>query len=150
MKDNNRATQSVSALINVTLLAGLDTRLRVAVHFGASFISSILAVTESIKLIFTQQTSSDQMKKAKRFAYCGVLKTLVRIPQEQGFLSLWRGNLINSCRYFPVSNSSFLFLRIVDSCTILFPLIFCNTRISVDVGDKIKRLKREFQGLLRK
>ncbi|XP_017793660.1 PREDICTED: ADP/ATP translocase 1-like [Habropoda laboriosa] len=139
MKDNNRATQSVSALINVTLLAGLDTRLRVAVHFGASFISSILA-----------QTSSDQMKKAKRFAYCGVLKTLVRIPQEQGFLSLWRGNLINSCRYFPVSNSSFLFLRIVDSCTILFPLIFCNTRISVDVGDKIKRLKREFQGLLRK
>lgn len=32
------------------------------------------------------------------------------------------------------------------SCTILFPLNFCNTRISVDVGDN-KMIRREFNGL---
>ncbi|KAK1117249.1 hypothetical protein K0M31_016802 [Melipona bicolor] len=32
------------------------------------------------------------------------------------------------------------------SCTILYPLHFCNTRITVDVGDN-KTIKREFYGL---
>ena len=32
------------------------------------------------------------------------------------------------------------------SCTILYPLHFCNTRITVDVGDN-KIIKREFHGL---
>ena len=34
----------------------------------------------------------------------------------------------------------------MTSCALLYPLTFCNTRISVDVGDN-RKIQREFQSL---
>ncbi|KAF3421018.1 hypothetical protein E2986_13035 [Frieseomelitta varia] len=93
MEDQNAKYiwQSDSA-IDVKLL-GLDTRLHVAVDFGASFIiSGILAVifrtvtapVERVKLILQTQASSHQIGHGKRSAYSGILNALVRIPKEQG------------------------------------------------------------------
>lgn len=33
----------------------------------------------------------------------------IRIPKEQGFLSYWRGNLVNVIRYFPTQALNFAF-----------------------------------------
>ncbi|XP_017877834.1 ADP/ATP translocase 3-like [Ceratina calcarata] len=164
---------------------GLDAqRLRHAADFGASFIiSGILAVTfrtmtaplERVKLILQTQASSHQIAHSDRTAYRGITNAFIRIPKEQGFFSLWRGNLINICRYFPAQaiNFSFfdlyyeIFEQVIESrtahthdilpflaggavgftsCTLLYPLSFCNTRITVDIGDS-KEIKREFHGL---
>ncbi|XP_017757405.1 PREDICTED: ADP/ATP translocase 3-like [Eufriesea mexicana] len=183
MAQDKRATQSDST-IDVKLLNGLDTRLRVAVDFGASFIiSGILAIIfrsmiapiERIKLILQTQASSRQIGIPERSAYSGILNALIRIPKEQGLWSLWRGNVLNICRYFPAQAINFSFYDLyyeifqkmiqsrtvyshiilpfltggavgVTSCTILYPLNFCNTRITVDVGDN-KMIKREFYSL---
>lgn len=92
------------------------SRLTAAVDFGVSFaISGLLAMVfktiiaplERIKLILQTQTSSRQIGTANRTAYSGFLDALVRIPKEQGFLSLWRGNLLCICRYFPAQAINF-------------------------------------------
>ncbi|OAD56836.1 ADP/ATP translocase 4, partial [Eufriesea mexicana] len=153
---DKRATQSDST-IDVKLLNGLDTRLRVAVDFGASFIiSGILAIIfrsmiapiERIKLILQTQASSRQIGIPERSAYSGILNALIRIPKEQGLWSLWRGNMIQSRTVYSHIILPFLTGGAVGvtSCTILYPLNFCNTRITVDVGDN-KMIKREFYSL---
>jgi len=87
-----------------------------------------------------------------------------RIPQEQGFLSLWRGNMANVIRYFPTQALNFafkdsykqLFLAGVDkkkdfwrffagnlasggaaggtSLLFVYPLDFARTRLAADMG----------------
>lgn len=99
----------------------------------------------------------------------------VRVPTEQGFLSLWRGNAANVIRYFPTQALNFAFKdtykRIfmdgvdrntqfvkfffmnlasggaagVTSLLFVYPLDFARTRLAVDVG---KTGAREFNGLL--
>lgn len=164
---------------------GLDgQRFRHAADFGASFaISGILAMLfrtmtaplERVKLILQTQASSRQIANTDRTAYRGIINAFIRIPKEQGFFSLWRGNLINICRYFPAQAINFSFYDLYyeafeqviqsrtahsheilpflaggavgfTSCTLLYPLSFCNTRIAVDVGDN-RVVKREFYGL---
>ncbi len=41
--------------------------------------------------------------------YKGIIDVLVRVPKEQGFLALWRGNLANVIRYFPTQALNFAF-----------------------------------------
>lgn len=43
------------------------------------------------------------------FFLLGIIDCFVRIPKEQGFLSLWRGNLANVIRYFPTQALNFAF-----------------------------------------
>ncbi|XP_034176795.1 ADP/ATP translocase 4 isoform X2 [Osmia lignaria lignaria] len=167
-----------------TDLTNQYSRLSAAADFGFSFaISGLLAMVfktivaplERVKLILQTQSSSRQIGTAKRTAYSGFLDALVRIPKEQGFLSLWRGNLLSICRYFPAQAINFscydiyynALLQIIQpwtayshnllpflsggavgvtTCILLFPLNFCNTRISVDLGDD-KSVKREFLNL---
>lgn len=118
--ENGKYMWQSDSAIDVKLL-GLDTRLHVAVDFGASFIiSGILAVifrtmtapVERVKLILQTQASSHQIGNTKRSAYSGILNALVRIPKEQGFASLWRGNLLNICRYFPAQAINFSFYNL--------------------------------------
>ncbi|XP_015439650.1 PREDICTED: ADP/ATP translocase 4-like [Dufourea novaeangliae] len=133
------------------------------------------APLERIKLILQTQASSSQLGTSKRSSYSGFLDAMIRVPQEQGFWSLWRGNFLNICRYFPAQAINFSCYDLyydayrymirpetayshhllpflaggsvgVTSCTILYPFTFCNTRISVDVGDN-KSIKREYYGL---
>ncbi|XP_076656685.1 ADP/ATP translocase 4 [Halictus rubicundus] len=162
-------------------LDGQCVQINVAADFGVSFfISGMLSVMfktltaplERIKLILQTQTSSPQIGPSQRSAYSGFFDAAIRIPREQGFLSLWRGNTLNMCRYFPAQAINFSFFdlyykayqRIIEpktalkhnlisflaggsvgvtSCVLLYPLSFCITRISVDIGDNMK-VKREF------
>jgi hypothetical protein len=41
--------------------------------------------------------------------YKGIIDVLTRVPKEQGFLALWRGNLANVIRYFPTQALNFAF-----------------------------------------
>lgn len=41
--------------------------------------------------------------------YKGIIDVLVRVPKEQGFAALWRGNLANVIRYFPTQALNFAF-----------------------------------------
>lgn len=147
MAEDKRATQSDS-MTDIKLLNGLDTRLRIAVDFGASFIiSGILAIIfktmfapmERIKLILQTQASSRQIGVSERSAYSGILNAIVRIPKEQGVWSLWRGNVLNICRYFPAQAINFSFydlyyeifqkVRLKDyslKCFIYFSLMYVN------------------------
>lgn len=43
------------------------------------------------------------------FFYAGIIDAFIRLPKEQGFLSLWRGNLANVIRYFPTQALNFAF-----------------------------------------
>lgn len=122
MEDQRKAKYiwQPDSAIDVKLL-GLDTRLHVAVDFGVSFIiSGILAIifrtvtapVERVKLILQTQASSHQIGNTKRSPYSGILNALVRIPKEQGFASLWRGNFLNICRYFPSQAINFSFYNL--------------------------------------
>ena len=37
------------------------------------------------------------------------MDVLIRVPKEQGFAALWRGNLANVIRYFPTQALNFAF-----------------------------------------
>ena len=41
--------------------------------------------------------------------FAGMVDAFVRIPKEQGFITLWRGNLANVLRYFPTQALNFAF-----------------------------------------
>lgn len=114
MNEDERETEFYS--VRIYQFNGSDTRLPGAVDFGASFVisgflaivfKSMIAPLERIKLILQTQASSPQIGGTERIAYSGVFNALVRIPQEQGFLSLWRGNLLNISRYFPAQAINF-------------------------------------------
>ncbi len=94
----------------------------------------------------------------------GIIDAFVRIPKEQGFISLWRGNLANVIRYFPTQALNFafkdkfkqIFLNNVDKKTqfwryfagnlasggaagatslcFVYPLDFARTRLAADIG----------------
>lgn len=98
----------------------------------------------------------------------------MRIPKEQGFISLWRGNLANVIRYFPTQALNFafkdkfkqIFLSGVDKKTqfwrhfagnlasggaagatslcFVYPLDFARTRLAADVGTGAQR---QYKGL---
>ena len=66
---------------------------------------TIVAPIERVKLVLqVQQVNLEQIPLEKR--YKGIGDAFVRIPQEQGILSLWRGNLANVIRYFPTQGAS--------------------------------------------
>lgn len=56
---------------------------------------------------FQAQSASAMISADKR--YKGMFDIFMRIPNEQGFLSLWRGNLTNIIRYFPSQALNFAF-----------------------------------------
>jgi len=106
--------------------------------------------------------------------YKGIIDCFTRVAKEQGFWSLWRGNLANVIRYFPTQALNFafkdtykkLFIGGVDkkkefwkfflgnlasggaagatSLCVVYPLDFARTRLAADVG---KGTNREFTGL---
>ncbi|CAN0474252.1 unnamed protein product, partial [Rangifer tarandus platyrhynchus] len=106
--------------------------------------------------------ASKQISAEKQ--YKGVTDCVVRIPEEQGFLSFWRGNLANVIRYFPTQALNFafkdkykqIFLGGVDrhkqfwryfagnlasggaagatSLCFVYPLDFARTRLAADAG----------------
>jgi solute carrier family 25 (adenine nucleotide translocator) protein 4/5/6/31 len=139
---------------------------------AAAVSKTAVAPIERVKLLLQVQDASSHITADKR--YKGIMDVLVRVPKEQGFAALWRGNLANVIRYFPTQALNFafkdtykkLFLDGVDkkkdfwkffagnlasggaagatSLCFVYPLDFARTRLGADVG---KGANREFKGL---
>jgi solute carrier family 25 (adenine nucleotide translocator) protein 4/5/6/31 len=137
---------------------------------AAAVSKTAVAPIERVKLLLQVQDASKSIEKK----YTGIIDVLVRVPKEQGFWSLWRGNLANVIRYFPTQALNFafkdtykrIFMEGVDknkqfwkffvmnlasggaagatSLCFVYPLDFARTRLAADVG---KGASREFQGL---
>nr|CAR63554.1 putative cathepsin B-like cysteine protease 1 [Angiostrongylus cantonensis] len=140
---------------------------------AAAISKTAVAPIERVKLLLQVQDASSTIAVDKR--YKGIIDVLVRVPKEQGFTALWRGNLANVIRYFPTQalNSAFkdtykkMFLEGLDkkkdfwkffagnlasggaagatSLCFVYPLDFARTRLAADVG---KGANREFKGLV--
>lgn len=132
---------------------------------------TVVAPIERVKLVLQVQAASTQI--AAENQYKGIVDAFVRIPKEQGFFSLWRGNTANVIRYFPTQALNFafkdkykeIFLGGVKkdqfwrffagnlasggaagatSLCFVYPLDFARTRLGADVG---KGKDRQFNGL---
>jgi solute carrier family 25 (adenine nucleotide translocator) protein 4/5/6/31 len=140
---------------------------------AAAISKTAVAPIERVKLLLQVQDAQKTIAVDKR--YKGIIDVLVRVPREQGFLALWRGNLANVIRYFPTQALNFafkdtykrLFIEGVDKKTqfwkfffgnlasggaagatslcFVYPLDFARTRLAADVG---KGKEREFKGLV--
>jgi len=140
---------------------------------AAGISKTCVAPIERVKLLLQVQHASKQITKENQ--YKGIIDCFVRVPKEQGFLSLWRGNLANVIRYFPTQALNFafkdqykqIFLGGVDknkqfmryfignlgsggaagatSLCFVYPLDFARTRLAADIGKGAGQ--REFNGL---
>lgn len=88
---------------------------------SAAVSKTAAAPIERIKLLIQNQ---DEMIKAGRLSepYKGIGDCFKRTMQDEGVVSLWRGNTANVIRYFPtqVSHSS-VFTLTISPLTLLFP-----------------------------
>lgn len=139
---------------------------------AAAISKTAVAPIERVKLLLQVQDASTTIAVDKR--YKGIIDVLVRVPKEQGFAALWRGNLANVIRYFPTQALNFAFKDTykkvfvegydkkkdfwkflagnlasggaagATSLCFVYPLDFARTRLAADVG---KGSTREFKGL---
>jgi len=144
----------------------------VAGGISAAVSKTVVAPLERVKILLQIQDAHKHIAKDQQ--YKGVVDCFARIYKEQGFLSFWRGNVVNVVRYFPTQALNFafkdkykqLFLDGVDkkdfwkffagnlasggaagatSLLIVYPLDFARTRLGADVGKAAA--DREFKGL---
>jgi solute carrier family 25 (adenine nucleotide translocator) protein 4/5/6/31 len=151
----------------------------VIIDFAAGGISAgisktIVAPIERVKLLLQTQDSHPKIKSGEMARYTGIVNCFARVSAEQGFWTLWRGNLANVIRYFPTQAFNFAFkdtfnnmfpryhpqkefwsffavnmasggLAGAASLLIVYPLDFARTRLAADLG---KTGAREFNGLV--
>lgn len=144
----------------------------VAGGISAAVSKTVVAPLERVKLLLQIQDAQKFIPKDQQ--YKGIVDCFSRVHNEQGFLSFWRGNVVNVVRYFPTQALNFafkdtykkIFLDGVDkkdfwrffagnlasggaagatSLLIVYPLDFARTRLGADVG-KVAA-DREFKGL---
>lgn len=138
---------------------------------AAAISKTAVAPIERVKLLLQVQDAQKAIGKK----YTGIIDCFSRVSKEQGFWSLWRGNLANVIRYFPTQALNFafkdtykrLFIEGVDkkkefwkffagnlasggaagatSLCFVYPLDFARTRLAADVGKGPE--SREFKGL---
>jgi len=140
---------------------------------AAGVSKTCVAPIERVKLLLQVQAASRQITVDQQ--YKGIVDCFSRVTREQGFLSLWRGNLANVIRYFPTQALNFAFkdtykrwfIEGVDkkkqfwryfagnlasggaagatSLCFVYPLDFARTRLAADIGKGAA--EREFSGL---
>lgn len=136
---------------------------------SAAVSKTIAAPIERVKLLLQNQGESSSITKP----YTGIIDVFVRVPAEQGVMSLWRGNMANVIRYFPTQALNFMFKDFykqyleqprsagfipcllgnmasggaagATSLLVVYPLDFARTRLAVDVGSG---KAREFTGTI--
>jgi solute carrier family 25 (adenine nucleotide translocator) protein 4/5/6/31 len=141
---------------------------------AAALSKTIVAPIERVKLLLQTQDSNPKIKSGEVARYTGIVNCFTRVSAEQGFWTLWRGNLANVVRYFPTQAFNFAFkdtfkdmfpaynpktqfwqffganmasggLAGAASLLIVYPLDFARTRLAADVGTGSQR---EFTGLI--
>jgi len=90
-----------------------DSLTHFAIDFMMGGVSAAVSKTaaapiERVKLLIQNQ---DEMLKSGRLStpYKGIAECFARVIREEGFGSLWRGNLANVLRYFPTQALNFAF-----------------------------------------
>ncbi|MFS7948258.1 putative mitochondrial carrier protein [Helianthus anomalus] len=75
---------------------------------SASVSKTVAAPIERVKLLIQNQ---DEMLKIGRLSepYKGIGECFKRTIMDEGFMSLWRGNVVNVIRYFPTRALNFAF-----------------------------------------
>ena len=68
---------------------------------------TITAPLERTKMLLQLQDVAKDGQLSKK--YTGIIDVLSRVPKEEGFFALWRGNWTNVLRYFPTSAFNFAF-----------------------------------------
>jgi solute carrier family 25 (adenine nucleotide translocator) protein 4/5/6/31 len=140
---------------------------------AAGISKTLVAPIERVKLLIQTQDANPKIASGEVARYTGIVNCFTRVTQEQGTVSLWRGNLANVIRYFPTQAFNFAFkdffksifpkynqktefwswfgvnmasggLAGASSLLIVYPLDFARTRLGADVG---KAGQREFNGL---
>uniref|UniRef100_A0A915CVY9 ADP/ATP translocase n=1 Tax=Ditylenchus dipsaci TaxID=166011 RepID=A0A915CVY9_9BILA len=126
---------------------------------AAAVSKTAVAPIERVKLLLQVQHAQETIAIDKR--YKGIFDVLKRVPQEQGFTALWRGNMANVIRYFPTQALNLPSKTHTKTCgaagatslCFVYPLDFARTRLAADVGklqDSVElnlRSSREFKGL---
>eukprot|EP00960_Hanusia_phi_P054143 762556-Hanusia_phi.AAC.5 len=141
---------------------------------AAGISKTVVAPIERVKLLIQTQDANPKIASGEVPRYTGIVNCFVRVSNEQGVNSLWRGNLANVIRYFPTQAFNFAFkdffksifpkynqktqfwpwfgvnmasggLAGAASLLIVYPLDFARTRLGADVG---KGSGREFNGLV--
>lgn len=127
-----------------------------------------------VKVLLQTQDINASVLSGSTMRYRGVVDCFRRVIEEQGVLSLWRGNGTNCLRFFPNQALTFAFkdqfrdlfydkfyngkpsvedfsinlasgaIAGAGSLTILYPLDYARTRLAADVG----RSARTFNGLV--
>jgi len=144
----------------------------VAGGISAAVSKTVVAPLERVKLLLQIQDAHKGI--AKDAQYKGIVDCFSRVYKEQGFLSFWRGNVVNVVRYFPTQALNFafkdkykaIFMNGVSpndfwkffaanlasggaagatSLLMVYPLDFARTRLGADVGKSAS--EREFKGL---
>jgi solute carrier family 25 (adenine nucleotide translocator) protein 4/5/6/31 len=72
---------------------------------AAAVSKTVAAPIERVKLLLQNQGEQSAITKK----YTGIIDVFVRVPQEQGILAFWRGNMANVLRYFPTQALNFMF-----------------------------------------
>lgn len=151
-----------------------------AINFLMGGVSAAVSKTaaapiERVKLLIQNQ---DEMLKAGRLdrPYAGISDCFKRVIAEEGFGSLWRGNLANVLRYFPTQALNFAFkdqfklmfavpktasygkkfasniaaggLAGAASLTVVYSLDYARTRLANDNKAAKKGGERQFNGLM--
>jgi len=145
----------------------------IAGGISAAVSKTVVAPLERVKILLQIQDASKHIPKDQQ--YKGMIDCFARVNKEQGFLSFWRGNVVNVVRYFPTQALNFafkdtykkMFMDGLDkkkdfwkffagnlaaggaagatSLLIVYPLDFARTRLGADVGKAAA--DREFKGL---
>ena len=68
---------------------------------------TVVAPLERVKILLQIQDAQKSIPKEER--YKGIVDCFSRVHKEQGFLSFWRGNVVNVVRYFPTQALNFAF-----------------------------------------
>ena len=79
----------------------------VAGGISAAVSKTVVAPLERVKMLLQIQDAHKGIAVDQR--YKGVVDCFVRVNKEQGFLSFWRGNVVNVIRYFPTQALNFAF-----------------------------------------
>jgi Mitochondrial carrier protein. len=140
---------------------------------SAGVSKTLVAPIERVKLLLQLQDAKKGMEDASK-KYKGIVDCFLRVNQEQGFASFWRGNLSNVIRYFPTQALNFAFKDTIKrmfprynqktdfwksfivnmasgglagslSLLVVYPLDFIRTRLATDTGKA--EADREFKGM---
>ena len=74
---------------------------------AAAVSKTVVAPLERVKILLQIQDAQKFIAKEER--YKGIVDCFSRVHKEQGFLSFWRGNVVNVVRYFPTQALNFAF-----------------------------------------